>query len=267
MRLAPSEEASAAVVSTLQDVRGHYDAEGRYVSADGARDRELRVEARAMTKLGRSVQVGAIVPWLRTVRSFGDSSGSGSGIGDITLLGRYDFVRVGGEDGLPGIAFTFATALPTGRSAEHARDALGADTTGLGTWEVRPGVAIEKSWWTGWFVSGSLAAGFFGAYRRDDGTSVALGPRVLSFIGGGKSFTNGLGLAAGLSYEHQLAPKIDATRMGRDPVRASGMILGSYEIDDHWQVFASLLADFAGREQLANRTFGIGLRRAWNVYE
>jgi hypothetical protein len=247
MRLAPSEEASAAVVGSLQDVRGHWDQSGRWVPSRDAIDREYRVEARAMTKLSPRIQLGAIVPYLRTFRRFGDVASSGGGVGDVTLLARYDFVRVGGENGLPGIALTFASVLPTGRPPERANDALGAETTGLGTWEAKPGIAIEKSWWTGWFVSASVAAGIYGARYRT---------QLLSFASGGKSFTNGLGIAAGLSYER------DAMRS-----RASALLLGSFEIDDHWQIFGSFSIDFAGREQTGNRVVGLGLRRAWNVYE
>jgi hypothetical protein len=272
MRLAPSELASASFVSAAQDVRGRWNGDGRYVDAPGAvSDRELRLEVRAMGKIGRSFQFGTIVPWVRTERRFAESAGAGSGVGDVTLLSRYDFVRVGGQNGIPGIALTFAATLPTGRPPDRAREALGTDVTGIGTWEARPGIAIEKSWWTGWFVQSVVSAGFFGPYQRSDGANVALGPRLLALIAGGKSFSSGFAFALGASHEREAGPRVDGVRTNLYRSRTSAIGMLSYELDDHWQTFATVLIDIPirelGREQTAGTTFGLGIRRAWNVYD
>lgn len=266
MRLGPSETSAASFVTSAQDVRGHYNGSGRYVGAADARDREIRFEARAIAKIGRSIQVGAIVPYVRTERRFAENAGVGSGIGDVTVLSRYDFVRVGGQNGVPGIALTFALTLPTGRSPARARDALGTDVTGTGTWEAKPGLAIEKIWWTGWFVSGVASVGFFGTSPRPDGGSVAFGPRFLALLAGGKSFTNGFSFALGATHEQEAAPRADGLRIGANRARTSALAFVGMELDDHWQLLASVLVDFMGREQLATTTIGFGIRRAWNVY-
>ena len=204
-------------------------------------------------------------PW-----RFGDQSSGGSGVGDLTLLSRYDFVRVGGQNGIPGIAFTYAMSLPTGRSPDRARDPLGTDATGTGAYEARPGLAIEKTWWTGWFVTGVASLGFSAPYRRADGATVALGPRFVALLAAGKSFSNGLGFTLGVSREHEEGPRIDSVRVSGVRSRTSALSLVSYEIDDHWQATLSLLIDIPlrqlGRNQLANTTIGFAIRRAWNVY-
>jgi hypothetical protein len=266
MRLAPSETSSASFVTTAQDVRGHWNSSGRYVDGGDARDREFRFEVRAMTKVTRPLQIGVIVPYIRTERQFADTSSAGSGVGDVSLLARYDFVRVGGQNGLPGVAATFALAAPTGRSAEHSHDILGTDVTGVGTWEARPGIAIEKAWWTGWYVLGAASVGFLAPYRRADGAIVALGPRFLSLFTIGKSFPSGLGIAIGATHELEAAPRADGLRVGAMRARTSGLAFMSYDFDDHWQMFGSFAADIVGREQVAASTFGLGVRRAWNVY-
>jgi hypothetical protein len=266
MRLAPSELSAASFVTTAQDVRGHFNSSGRYVDAADARDRELRFEARAITKIGRSFQLGVIAPYLRTERSFADASSTGAGPGDITVLSRYDLVRVGGQNGIPGIAFTFAVTAPTGRAPDRARDALGSDVTGTGSWEMKPGIAVEKIWWTGWFVSGAIGVGFFTPHRRDDGSTLMLGPRAQAFVAAGKSFTWGLTAAIGATHEEEAAPRVDSLRVGASRARTAGLAFLSYELDDHWQVLTSMLVDFAGREQIAATTFSLGIRRAWNVY-
>lgn len=266
LRLGPVETSAVGVFATAQDVRGHWNASGRYVDGGDARDRELRFEARALTKIGRSIQVGAIVPYVRTERRYGDLHGVGSGFGDVTLLSRYDFVRVGGENGLPGIALTFGLTLPTGRSPERARHALGTDVTGTGTFEARPGIVVEKIWWNGWFVIGAASVGFLGPSRRADGGSVALGPRFLSLLAAGKGFTNGFSFALGGTHEQEAAPRADGLRVGANRARTSALAFVGYELDDNWQVLATVLVDVIGREQLAGTTIGLGIRRAWNVY-
>jgi len=266
MRLGPSETSSASFVTTAQDVRGHYNSSGRYVDGGAARDRELRFEARAMTKITGAFQVGVIVPYIRTERSFAETSSSGSGVGDITLLTRYDFVRPGGQNGIPGVAFTLATTMPTGRSPDRTRDVLGTDVTGTGTWEVRPGIAVEKIWWRGWFVLGAASVGFYAPLQRADGATVALGPRLLTLATAGKSFTNGFAGAIGAAYELEAAPRAEGLRVGANRARVSTLAFVSYEFDDHWQVLASILLDVWGREQISGTTIGLGLRRAWNVY-
>ncbi len=253
-------------MTTAQSVRGHWNGSGRYVDGGDARDRELRFEARVITKLGRSFQIGAIVPYVVTDRRFGDRASRGSGPGDVSLLSRYDFVRVGGENGLPGIALTLGLTVPTGRSPDRARDALGTDVTGSGAWEARPGIAIEKIWWTGWYVFGGVGVGFFAPFKRDDGSTIALGPRMLAVVAGGKSFTNGLSFALGATHEQEAAPRTDGLRVGANRARTSALAFAGYEIDDNWQVLASLLVDVIGREQIAATTIGFGIRRAWNVY-
>lgn len=266
MRLGPSETSAATFVTSAQDVRGHYNGEGRYIDGGGARDRELRFELRAMTKITRALQVGVVVPYIRTERRIAETASSGSGIGDLTLVTRYDFVRVGGQNGIPGIALTLAGTVPTGRSPDRARDVLGTDVTGTGTWEVRPGLAIEKIWWTGWFAVAAASVGIFAPYRRADGATVALGPRFQSLVAVGKGFRSGVSLAIGATHEQEAAPRADGLRVGANRARTSALAFVSYEFDDHWQVLASVLVDIAGREQITGTTFGLGLRRAWNVY-
>lgn len=271
MRLAPEENASATLVGNTNDLRGHWDGDGHYVASDpDAHDREWRVEARGMGRIGRSFQYGVIVPWLHTIRRTRDSSSSGGGVGDVSLLGRWDFVKVGGEGDLPGIAFTMSVGLPTGRSPYKSTDTALADVTGSGAWEFRPGIAIEKSWWTGWYVLAAAGLGFYAPFRGRDDVKIQLGPRELVFVAAGKSWTNGLGLAVGASLDRESGPRVDGQRYVAFRARTSALLFGSYEIDDHWQLTASSQWDLPvsglGRDQLAGLTFGLGIRRAWNVY-
>lgn len=271
LRLAPEENASATLVTTGLDLRGHWDGAGKYIASDAnARDREYRVEVRGMGRIGKHFQFGAILPYLRTTRRTIDSDSSGGGLGDASVITRWDFVKVGGEGSLPGIAATLALATPTGRSPFKSKDPLLADVTGAGTWEVRPGVALEKSWWTGWYVIGAFGMGFFAPFEGNGGQNIQLGPRVLGFVAGGRSWSNGFGLAGALSYDREAGPRVAGTRYIAFRARSSIMLFGSYEISDHWQLIASSQWEppisKLGRDQLAGITVGVGVRRAWNVY-
>ncbi|MBI2394879.1 MAG: hypothetical protein HYV09_35245 [Deltaproteobacteria bacterium] len=271
LRLGPEEVASGSLVALGQQLRGRWDKHGTFIASDPAtRDRELRVEARAMGKIGRRFQFGAIVPTIFTMRRHADGASSGGGIGDVTALSRWDFVKVGGEGVLPGIAATFALGMPTGRSTDHARDPRGADVTGIGTWEVRPGIAIEKSWWTGYYVIGAMGLGFFAPFSNKFGSRTHLGPRLQAFVAAGKSFNNGLGVTLGLSHDRETGPVVGGVRRVALLMKTSAMLFVSWEINDHWQTFASFQLDLPinslGRDQLAGTTIGLGVRRAWNVY-
>jgi hypothetical protein len=271
MRLAPEENASATVITTAQDLRGHWDGGGTYIPSDpNARDREYRVEGRVMGRIGRHFQFGGIVPVLHTTRKTVDSSSSGGGLGDVTVLTRWDFVKPGGEGAWPGIAATMSLSLPTGRSPFNSKDPSLADVTGAGAYELRPGIALEKNWWTGWYVIAAAGVGFYAPFKSDRDVTIQLGPRMLAFVAVGKSWTNGLGLAGALSYDREAGPRVDGVRSVLFRARPSAMLFGSYAVDDHWTLIASGQWDLPisglGREQLAGITVGLGVRRAWNVY-
>lgn len=275
LRLARSERMAATLALRAQDLRGTWDATGRHTpSPAGVIDREYRVELRALTRVGSSLQLGVILPWVHAFKRFPPESGEGSGPGDVAALARWDFVPVGGSGAWPGIAATLGVTAPTGRPTHRARDRLGADVTGIGAWEVRPGIAIEKSWWTGWTAILSASVGLRLPYDRESGLGgqVRLGPRAQVLAAAGPSWTNGLGLLVGLLHEREAPPVIDGARVeGAARARTAALAIASFEIDDHWQPFGSVQIDLPvnglGRNELASWAFAIGLRRVWNVYD
>ncbi len=273
LRLAPVERTAISFALRAQDLRGTWDASGRYVpSSGGAIDREYRAELRALTKIGSSLQLGAILPWVHTYKRFPPESSDGGGPGDVVAFARWDFVPVGGRGAWPGIAATLGVGAPTGRATHRSRDLLGADVTGIGAWEIRPGVAIEKSWWTGWTVLANASIGVRLPYERENGSQVSLGPRAQVLAAGGRSWTFGLGVLAGILYEYETAPAIDGVRAeNASRARTAALANASWEIDDNWQPFGSVQIDLPvnglGRNELVSWAAAIGLRRVWNVYD
>lgn len=89
-------------------------------------------------------QVSAFMP-VQTVRrrSLGGTD-TRTSFGDLTVVGRYDFIRAG-ESWIPGIAVLAGTQAPTGRSSDEGTSNLAADVNGIGTWEINGGVSIEQT--------------------------------------------------------------------------------------------------------------------------
>jgi hypothetical protein len=273
IRLARSEQATIGFAARYQDLQGTWSAAEQWSTrGDASSDRELRLELRALVKLRPELQIGAIVPFVATRRGGFDGSSTGGGIGDATALGRWDFVPVGGRGAWPGIAATLSVTAPNGRGPQQSRVDLQTDVTGLGAWEIRPGIAIEKSWWTGFTIFASSAVGLRVPHRDRDGSAIALGPRWTTVAAAGPSWTWGLGFLAGLLHEREVAPARDGLRLaGAGRARTAALLIASYEIDEHWQPFASvqwdLPIDRLGRNEPGYLAFAVGLRRVWGVYD
>lgn len=269
-RLATAETAAVTLSFRGQSVQGSFADDGHWTRARSTdTDRELRVELAAIVKPLPSLQLGAGVPFLATSRTTVDLSGSGRGLGDVNLFGRWDFVPVGGRGSLPGLAATLSFGLPTGRAPERATDVLGADTTGLGAFEVRPGLALEKAWWQGWFVVLATSVGLRAPHEGRTGT-VQLGPRWSTVVAGGPSFRSGLGVALGLQHDREAAPTIAGVR-GVGRARTTALLVASWELDLHWSIVTVVQADvpIAGlsRNEPGALSATLGVRLARSVYD
>lgn len=269
-RLAVAEDAAVTLTTRLQSTLGSFDDAGRWVRDPATdADRELRADLSVIVKPMPSLQLGASAPFLSTWRKTADLDGRGAGVGDVNVFGRWDFVPVGGRGAWPGIAATLSVGLPTGRSADHAADALGADATGLGVFEVRPGIAIEKAWWRGWFVVFATSVALRTPHDSRGGT-VQLGPRWSTVLAGGPSFRSGLGVALGVQHDREAAPTTAGVR-GAGRSRTSLVLVSSYEIDLHWSIVLAAQADppiaGLGRNEPGVVSGTLGLRFAHSIYD
>jgi hypothetical protein len=272
-RLGPSERASATASTSLRERFGAYHAGGEYLpSASGNYDREARLELGWLVKASRRVQVGLIAPAVLTWRHLGDISSSGGGPGDVTLTGRYDVIPLEHEGWLPPFALTLSATLPTGRPAHASDDPLLADTTGLGVLELRPGIAVEKTW-DAWFAAGSISVGIRSPYTDSDGIRVELAPRLHAMAVAGPVWPSlGLSVAAGAVVEWEGSP----TLSGRTPPnatrsRTSVATLANYDFTPHWTGTLSIQLDLPiqgfGRNDDTALEAGLGMRYVWGEYE
>jgi hypothetical protein len=272
-RLGPSERASATAGASLRERFGAYHAGGDYhPSAAGNYDREARLELGWLVKVGRRVQIGMIAPTVVTWRNAGEMSSSGAGPGDVTLTGRYDVISLEHQGWVPPFALTLTATLPTGRPAHRSRDPLLADATGLGVWELRPGIAVERTWHSSWFAAANLSVGIRSPYTGSGGERVELAPRASATAVTGPMWPWGLSLAAGALAEWEGSP----TLSGRTPPNANRSrtavaTLAAYDFTPHWTGTLSIQLDLPihgfGRNDHTALEAGFGMRYVWGEYE
>jgi hypothetical protein len=272
-RLGPSERASATAGATVRERFGAHHAGGEYhPSAAGNYDREARLELGWLVKPSKRLQIGMMAPAVVTWRHLGGMSSSGGGPGDVVLTGRYDVIPLQHDGWIPPLALTLSATLPTGRPAHFSRDPLLADATGRGVVELRPGIALERTWDSSWFAAASLSVGIRSPYTESDGIRVELAPRASATAVTGPVWPWGLSLAAGALVEWEGSP----TLSGRTPPNATRRrtavtTLATYDFTPHWTGTLSIQLDLPirgfGRNDDTALQAGLGVRYAWSEYE
>jgi hypothetical protein len=267
-RLSPMESGMVQLGVGMTDRPGAVDAHGRYRGLGaGHHDRELRLEAAALDRVLPSLTVGAIVPALLTDRRATRAETSGGGLGDITAIVRLEVVPFHGAGGPTGLALTFEGVAPTGRSPAESKDRLGADVTGTGSWEARPGVGVEDVSTDGTVLAAAASVGIRTAH--EEGTSaVAPAPRFRLVAAGGHLFEGRHSVLVGVLHEREAAPSIDG-RAQPDAARArtAALLVGGFEIAAQLSLVLSASADVPlpglFRNEPVARSFLIALRRSF----
>jgi hypothetical protein len=272
-RLGLSERASATASVSLRERFGAYHAGGEYIaSAEGNHDREMRCELGWLVKVGRRVQLGMIAPAVVTWRHLGQVSSSGGGMGDAVLTGRYDVIALENNGWVPPLAITLALTLPTGRSAHSSADPLLADATGLGVFEVRPGLSVERTWDASWFAAANLSVGIRSPFTEPGGSRVELAPRLQAMAMTGPVWSWGLSIAAGALYEWEAGPTLSGrTTPNTSRSRTAAAVLGAYDFSTHWTGTLSMQLDLPirgfGRNDSTALEAGLGVRYVWGQYD
>jgi hypothetical protein len=267
-RLTSAEAAAISGSVGVVDRIGSWSASGGYHSARGkVSDRELQVIIGWAARVTADTELGITAPILYTWRRLRTAAeSSGGGVGDVTAFARHAFVPPEGRGWLPGIALTFAATAPTGRPASRAKDALGADATGLGVVELRPGLTLEKVWWRGWFASVAGSVGFRTA-SSDGGLEVARAPRWQVIAAAGPSWPSGLSIGVGALVEGESAPEIDGVT-DPDAGRRKTTVLAhvAHDLDLGLTLVANARVDLPvtqlGKNEVAGVGGSIGLRFA-----
>ncbi|AUX42218.1 hypothetical protein SOCE26_036450 [Sorangium cellulosum] len=270
--LAPSERAAASFAVRGSEQIGSWTWAREFApSAAGSYHRELRTDVGWMVRVQEHVQLGVAVPLMMVWKGARDGASSGGGAGDITAAGRIDLLESGVSPWIPAAALTLAVALPTGRPQGASSDRLGADVTGLGAAELRPGIVLEKSWGS---IQALLAAsaGFRTRFHLPTGESLQLAPRVQILAAAGPAWPSGVSLAVGGLYEVEPWP----TRDGRDTPgatreRTALLAVLACDITTRWTAIGNLQADVPisgiGREEIAFAALSAGVRYVWGRHD
>lgn len=186
-----------------------YPVQGSFYARTPERDARVETSLFATYRALPRGQISAFMP-LETIRrrSLGGTD-TRTSFGDLTVVGRYDFVRAG-ESWIPGIAVLAGTQAPTGRSSDESTSNLAADVNGIGTWEINGGASIEQTF--GHLV---LHMTVLAGYRLPNevlGEDQHLGWRALYLAAVGWVFDSDVALMATLTH----ASDGDATLAGHE---------------------------------------------------
>ncbi len=186
-----------------------YPVEGPFYGRTRERDTRIEPSLFATYRVLPRAQISAFMPLETIRRRSPGGTDTRTSFGDLTVVGRYDFVRAG-ESWIPGIAVLVGTQAPTGRSSDEGTSNLAADVNGIGTWEINGGASVEQTF--GHLV---LHVTVLTGYRLPNkvlGEDQHLGWRALYLGAVGWVFNNDVMLMGTLTH----ASDGDATLDGRD---------------------------------------------------
>jgi hypothetical protein len=256
---------AASFTLSLQGLHttGGWDASGAWGGETGGS--EARAELAAAVALGSRVQLGLSAPAQYAWRQVDTIAGEGGGAGDLAVSGRVDPMPSGLTQAWPSVGITLALSLPTGRAEADANEPLAADATGLGGYELRPGVALDGD--VGpltYALSGSVG---LRQETQGYGRTLQRAPGFALFGFAGRWFGRWL-LGASASTAWEGATSIDGRAMaGAERRRTTASLLGAFELDAAWSLAAEARAELPLGGLGQNEPGGVGgrlsLRWAW----
>lgn len=267
-RLAPMEDAALSTTIGWSGRFASWDRAGKVSPmASRAREQSARLEVSGILRIARRWQFGLSTPVLRNSRTYGGLSSSATGVGDSTATGRFDLIPVAGAGRPLAFALLLAVLIPTGTAAARSRDPIGADITGLGTWEIRPGVALESISPGGWYATASLALGLRAPYPEQS-REVRLAPHFYGIGVVGRTIGQESSLSAGLLHETEGPARVDGIRVaGGGRSRTAAIAMGAAPLADMMWLTGMFSVDIplagAGRNEALLRSATLGLRLAF----
>jgi hypothetical protein len=131
---------------------GVWDKEGVWIN-NRYTQTQYKISLSAAYRINRHLQFAVSLPFVSNYSSIPGYKSNGSGIGDLIVGGRYEFLhefQVSKKAGkpridrtLPYLALTFGLTLPTGKSEETEENDV--DITGKGFYSTSLGISLTKS--------------------------------------------------------------------------------------------------------------------------
>jgi len=250
---------------------GSYASDGSFDSTSSG-DLVTQQNLFALWRAVPRLQVGLLVPYVETWRRVQGRSEWGGFLGDVAGSARVDLIRPGDLGRFPDVTLLGGLSVPTGRAPDEARNPLGTDASGTGSYEGTLGIEIEKTW-TRWFAS----LDFWVAKRsgRDaPGGRQSFDLRFTTLVAAGYAFANQVGVAAfanvvrgGGAAATPTASGTAAADLDTRVAIASAGFAGLVPIDESWRLQGTLALDVPlsgwGRNQPATVGLGTSLVRVW----
>ena len=260
-RLALHEDWAVGLQMRVRSNPGSFSSTGQYRTSSGA-DQIVEQDFAAAARITDKAQVGIMVPMIQAHRSVGDTWGSG--LGDVSLTARYDFLLPAQALYLPGIAMLVAGTLPTGTPPDSAANPLVG--TGDGTYEVTAGMDVEKTFGhvfagvNGWLTHRfSRAVSFPGAMPIDE----SFGLRWTVLAVASYVFENESALGVQVSTMNENIATINGVQDPSTQLRLTTVgLAGVIPIRDNWRVQGSLFSDVMIASFGRNEPVGYGLTAA-----
>lgn len=268
-RLAMYEDALIGLQAKVSRSYGAHDVSGGYAKdPSGSSELDLEQDLIGTVRLASRLEASVLVPYLETIRHASGTKDTGHGLGDVSLVGRYDLLRTREIGAWPGVALAAGVSFPTGRPVDRSTHVLAADATGTGAFQATVGAIVEESFGpeNAWF-------GVVSAYvsertpRTVAGVKSQLGTQASFSLAIGRSFTDDSAVALFVSRTIEGKTKIgDEEAEGRS---ATGIgLVALHPFTDHWraQVSAALNPplDGFGKNQFALATFTLMIARGWS---
>ncbi|HEX2658958.1 MAG TPA: hypothetical protein VHU40_11830 [Polyangia bacterium] len=258
-RLRVYEDWAAGFQARVRSTYGNFSATGDFATvADGdlLTEQDLFVMARPLPRL----QAALLVPFVQTYRRVPGQSEWGGFFGDIAASFRYELLRTGDFRRGPAVTLLAALSAPTGRAPDQAKNTLGTDAAGTGSFEATFGIEIEQLF-TRWFLS--LDAWVMQRTSRDaPGGRQSFAPRLTALLAAGYAFESEVAVGVFASASRQA----DRTSTGATGIAiATAGVAVLFPVDQTWrlQAASSLDTPVWGRNQPTTVGFSTALLRVW----
>jgi hypothetical protein len=127
----------------LAETHGTYPTSGPFYTGIPERDAKVEMDLFGSLRVLPRAQVSVVAPVIATRRRSGGVVEERVAPGDLTVIGRYDFLRAG-ESRIPGISLLGGFQAPTGVPPDRGDGLLDANVTGIGAWEIDAGASVEQ---------------------------------------------------------------------------------------------------------------------------
>ena len=265
-RLRVYDDYGFGVQATERQTYGSLAADGSY-SGTSTGDLVTEQDLFAMARLSSRVQLALLVPYIETYRRIPGQSEWGGFFGDVTVNGRLELAHSGEHGAWPAVTILAGLTAPTGRAPDQARNALGTDAAGTGSFQGNLGLEVERLF-RQWFV---MFDGWVSqrTSRASPGGRQSFALRLTALVAGGYVFQSRLAAGAFASIVdegtgHDTAP---GTGVVAGPRYGTSGLAAAFPLDEAWRLQAIASADLPlagwGRNQPTTFGFSTSLVRVW----